>query len=386
MEVTRRTKWTLPLLLVGLSVAGVAVSSAATPVFKSDKDAAAWMLERTCWIGNCSGVVLPPAIDSKGRTRWFVASAAHCAHPSREYDVQFVYPSTNRRRVKGREVYRRRGGQNDNTDIMIIEVFPARPLPHAKFAQHAPAPGSAVMVTGFPERKMKWKHANVKQVSHGSIEIDSYTWKGNSGGPLWFIPKDKSPQVVGTNSTSDFQTFAFFSDTNSVHEGYHAAANKIGATCLCGWGPRRQQQQPPQHQQPYQPPPNEELIALQQYIIQLEQRITTLENAPPGQPGRDGEDGRDGVDGTNGNDGAPGVAGADGEDGRNGAPGKQGAIGVPGRDGERGQDGADGRDGAPGIIDVIVRWQDGTVIGTQQAAHSGGTVVVTLSKHELESR
>lgn len=338
-----------------------------------DKLVAAWMLERTCWIGGCSGVVLPPATDSSEKQHWFVASAAHCTSGG-QHDVVFSYPPSQRHTVKGREVYSRRGGRGDNTDIMILEVFPTQPLPYAKFSSATPRVGSQVMITGYPRRQLKFMKASVKQVSNGSIEIDQGTWRGNSGGPLWVVPPNrKSPLVVGTSSTSDFKSFAFFSDTDSVHEAYHAACEKVGAPCQCdrpdwvilGGGGRRQQN----HQQnpPYQDPPNEDVIALQQIIFQLDQRITALEDqpdpapqaGPPGKPGRDGKDGDVGPIGP-----ASAVAGP---------------MGIPGREG------APGIDGRPGTVDVIIRWEDGTEVGRQSAAESGGTVIVTLRKKLLET-
>jgi hypothetical protein len=97
----------------------------------------------------------------------------------------------------------------------------------------------------------------------------------------------------------------------------------------------------------------------------LNERVTTLEEAGVGEPGPPGADGEDGAsayevavaNGFVGNEAAwlaslVGPAGADGADGAQGpagADGADGAPGAPGADGADGAPGAPGADGAPGV-------------------------------------
>ena len=112
-----------------------------------------------------------------------------------------------------------------------------------------------------------------------------------------------------------------------------------------------------------------------------------------GPPGKDGLDGKPGPEGPAGAPGAPGKP-ADPElvrtvvlewlnahkDEIRGPEGQRGAVGAPG---EAGAAGAVGKDGKPGTINVIVKWEDGTVIGKRDALKSGSAVSVFLDKFEV---
>ena len=89
--------------------------------------------------------------------------------------------------------------------------------------------------------------------------------------------------------------------------------------------------------------------ALTDRVDDHENRIATLENAPPPKDGKDGKDGLNGADGKDGAKGDKGDTGATGAAGAAGAAGRDGTNGVDGKDGKDGLNGADGKDGKDGI-------------------------------------
>lgn len=156
------------------------------------------------------------------------------------------------------------------------------------------------------------------------------------------------------------------------------------------------------------------------------------ERGPAGPPGKDGKPGKDGADASEdqiarivqnwvtrnadvirGKDGKPGTPG---EAGPQGPAGERGEDGLNATDNQvmkvvqtwisknlpaiRGKDGKDGLDGAPGVgvpgipgmpgkaglpgpagkIDVIIKWDDGTVIGQLRGLRDGDEVTVPLKK------